>query len=132
MPTTNTEKTYVADFLKREIEPMIGRKLVTVANGAGVLKKGTVLGTITASGKFTAYDPTSVLGPQLTTAGKLALLLEDIDASAADVANVRVAWALGVFSTAPLIWGAGVTTQAHKDAAYAGLALSLLVAATPA
>jgi hypothetical protein len=132
MPTTNTEKNHVADFLKRELEPLIGRKLVTVVSGAGVLKKGAVLGTVTASGKMNYYDPTSGAGLQLTTAGKLAILLEDIDATAADVTNVRVAWALGAFSTATLIWGAGVTTQPHKDAAYAGLALSMLVPATPA
>ena len=59
MPTTNTEKNYVADVLKRELEPLIGRKLVTVASGAGVLKKGAVLGTVTASGKMNYYDPTT-------------------------------------------------------------------------
>jgi hypothetical protein len=91
-----------------------------------------VLGTVTASGKMHSDDPTHGAGLQLTTAGTLAILLADLDATAADVANERVVWALGAFSTATLIWGAGVTTQPHKDAAYAGLALSLLVPATPA
>ena len=129
---TLTEKTYVGDILKREIEPLIGRKLVTVVSGAGVLKKGTVLGTVTATGKMNAYDPTANTGLELVTVGKLAILLEDIDATSADVTNVKVAWSLGVYSTAGLLWGAGVTTGGHKTAAYACLALSLLISAAPA
>ena len=130
--TTLTEGTYTADFLKRELERLIGRKLVTIENGAGVLKKGTVLGMKTSSKKFWAYDPTKSDGTQLTTAAQNAVLLQDVDASSADVANVPVIWALGALDTAFLLWSAGVTTQAHKDAAYAGLALSLLIALAPA
>jgi hypothetical protein len=129
--TTLTEKSVIADIIKREIDPVFSRKLVTVASGAGVLSKGTVLGTITASGKMVPYNPTLGTGPELTTVGKLAILGVDIDASAADVTNVVVYHALCAFSTATLLWGAGVTTQNHKDAAYAGLALSHAMAMAP-
>jgi hypothetical protein len=130
--TTLTEKNYVADLVKREPEQLISRKLVTLAAGSGVLARGTVLGTITASGKFKPYDPTAVDGSQLTAAGDLAILLDDAVDTTADVANARVIWALGVVDSAFLQWSAGVTTQNHKNAAYAGLALTLLSVLTPA
>ena len=44
----------------------------------------------------------------------------------------RLARGTVVYSTAPLIWGTGVTTAAHKTAAYAALAAMTLVAAAPA
>jgi hypothetical protein len=129
--TQLNERTYLPDVIKSEVDPVQARKLVTIASGAGVLKKGTVLGTVTASGKMVPYDPTSNLGPQLATVGLLAILGADVDATAADVPNALVWYALCSFSTAKLIWGAGVTTQNHKNTAYAGLALSFAIARTP-
>lgn len=130
--TTLTEGNYGADIVKRELERNISRKAVTIENGAGVLKKGTVLAIKTSSQKYWAYDPTKSDGTQLTTVGVNAVLLMDVDAGSADVANVPVIWSLGVIDTAFLLWSAGVTTQTHKNNAYAGLALSLLVALAPA
>jgi len=132
MATVLAEGNTLGDIIKHQFPPIFSQKLVTVASGAGVLKKGTVLGTVTASGKMVPYDPTSGTGPQLTAIDKLAILAADIDASAADVVKVPVYWALCGFSTAALIWGAGVTTQNHKDLAYAGLGLRFAMAMQPA
>jgi hypothetical protein len=131
--TTLTERSYVADLVKREVEPLISRKLVTLAGGNGVLLRGTVLGTITALGKFKPYDPTQADGSQLTAQGDLAILLDDqVDTTGGDIPNARVIWALGVVDSAFLVWSAGVTTPAHKAAAYAGLAAALLAVLAPA
>lgn len=131
MATVLNENKTIGDIIKREMDPVFSKKLVTVVSGAGVLKKGAVLGTITASGKMNYYDPTANTGLELTTQGKLAILAADIDASAADVANVPVYAALCAYSKAALIWGAGVTTNNHKSAAYAGLALNFAMAMDP-
>lgn len=129
---TLLEKNTLGDIIKREFDPIFSLKTVTIASGAGVLKKGTVLGTVTATSKMIPADPTAADGSQLTTQGKNAILAADIDATAADVANVPVYYALCAFSTAKLIWGADVTTQAQKNAIYAGLALSFAMAMQPA
>lgn len=129
--TQLNERTYLPDVIKGEVDLDLSRKLVTVASGAGVLKKGTMLGTVSASGKMVPYDPTKADGSQLTTIGLLAILGADIDASAADVPNTLVWYALCKYTTSKVIWSAGVTTQNHKNAAYAGLALSFAIALPP-
>jgi hypothetical protein len=130
--TTLTESNKISDVIKREIDQLFSRKLVTIASGAGVLKKGMVLGTITASGKMIPYDPTAGTGVQLTTVGLLAILIEDVDATSADVPNTKVVYALAAYSPAFLLWGAGVTTPTHKANAQAGLALTFVIALQPA
>ncbi len=129
--STLTERTYVPDVIKSEVDPVLSRKLVTILSGAGILKKGTVLGTVTATGKMIPYDPTASDGSQLTTVGKLAILGADVDATSADVLNTLVWYALCSFTTAKLIWGAGVTTGTHKTNAYAGLALCFAIQRPP-
>ncbi len=55
---------------------------VTILTGASaVYARGTVLGTVTASGKYTLCVKTAADGSQVPTA----ILVDDVDASAADV-----------------------------------------------
>ena len=56
-------------------------KPATVVSGAGVLAKGTVLGIVTATGKFDEYADAGAGGLDVAKA----ILAEDVDATSADV-----------------------------------------------
>ena len=62
------------------------RETVTIAAAAPAMVAGQLLGKITASGKFTVYDPAAVDGTE-TFAG---LLWDDVADAAADQKAVRV------------------------------------------
>lgn len=128
---TLTEKNYSADLIKMEPFREISRSLGTISSAAGgVVKQFTVLGTVTASGKFLPYNPAASDGTQIASG---ILISGDADATSADVLNnVILARGPAVFDTAFLVWGTGVTTQAHKNTAYAALAAMTLVKADPA
>jgi len=79
---------------------------VTIASGAGVLAKGTVLGKITASGKYTAYNNGASDDSEVA---KL-ILAEDVDATSADVK--AMAYASGHFNEAALT---GLDAAAKND-----------------
>ncbi|MBF0516374.1 MAG: head decoration protein, partial [Nitrospirae bacterium] len=55
---------------------------VTIVSGAGALLGGTVLGRITASGKYTPYSATHTDGSEVARV----ILARDIDATSADAA----------------------------------------------
>lgn len=59
---------------------------VTIASGSGVLVAGTVLGKITASGKYAPFDPTLVNGVELAAGS--AILFHGVDATSVDVKTV--------------------------------------------
>lgn len=110
MPTTydslgtttinRTEEQLFAGQFPRHQQPIV------VANGEGVLSKGTVLGKITASGKFAAYDNNASDGTQ-TAVGVLGC---DVDASSGDVSAFM--WTTGEFNEAKLI---GLDTAGRAD-----------------
>ncbi len=114
----NTRSTFL---LYEECDHGYSRDNITLVSGQN-LAAGTVLGKITTGGKFTAYDNDASDGSQ-TAAG---ILLDATNASAGDVTAVAVVrHAIAV--TQGLVWGAGVTTQGEKDAAYVDLkALGIL------
>ncbi|WP_428542677.1 head decoration protein [Profundibacter sp.] len=60
--TTLTETTHPGGFLVWEAFRDYTREVVTIATGGAtpVLEPGTVLGKITASGKYAAHDPAAV------------------------------------------------------------------------
>jgi hypothetical protein len=81
----------------------------TIASGAGVLARGTLLGKITASGKYVESLAASADGSEAPDA----ILLEPVDASAADVqAAVAIA---GKFAAKGVIFGAGHTLASTED-----------------
>jgi hypothetical protein len=85
-------------------------KTVILVSGAGVLVAGTVLGRISASGKFKTVNSANSDGSQ----APYAILLEDIDASAADKrANVAFT---GDFSRSVLVFGGSDTIATHEVA----------------
>jgi hypothetical protein len=131
---TFNESNYVADLVKEEPFRQISRSIGTIAAAAaGIVKKGTVLGKVTASGKYLPYNPAAADGTQIASAVLLhGPLGGDADATSADVTNVVLLQALAVIDTAFLVWGTGVTTQTHKNTAYTALFAALIVASLPA
>jgi hypothetical protein len=121
----NTMASVNSSFLKyEEDEVQFSRDDITVISGQN-LAAGAVLGKITASGKYTAYNTAGADGSQ-NAAG---VLYAAVNASAADTAGVAIV-RHAVLAKEGLVWGASVTTQAHKDAAYAALKALTVVSRT--
>ncbi len=112
---------HAGGFLLSEDET-ICRAVVTLVSGAGALKAGTVLGKITASGKFKAYDNDATDGSEVARA----VLWQDTDATSADT-QATVLARLAEVDGDRLVWGSGVTAQGEKDAALADLAAAFII-----
>jgi len=82
--TTLTEGTHVGGFLVWEAHRDYTRETITVASGT--LVPGTVLGKITASGKYAAHDPNATDGTETA----VAVLWGKADASGGDAPAVAV------------------------------------------
>jgi len=80
-----TEGNYKAEFLLSEANGTQSRDQITVASGQN-LTAGTVIGKITADGKYAAYADGASDGTE-TAAG---IILADVDASAADAEGVII------------------------------------------
>ncbi len=122
MPT-KTETLGPGAFIKSEGNGDISRDTITVVSGAGSLIAGTVLGKITASGKYKPYDNDATDGSEVAAA----ILVYDVDATSADKLAVGIVREAEVFKSR-LVWGAGVTLDAEKTAAYADLAAKVVIA----
>lgn len=107
--TMKTEGTYTPDSLiAGNAHLLIGRK-VTIPAGAGFLPRGTVLGKITASGKYTKSASGASDGSQTPDL----ILAEDVDATSEDVdAN---AYARGDFNSNALTLGTGHTVASITE-----------------
>jgi hypothetical protein len=91
----------------------LSREQVTILTGAGVvLAAGTVLGKITATGKYAVYDDDNVDGTEVAAA----ILLYAVDATAADVI-ASVAFRLAEIKADKIVWAARLTTWATKPPA---------------
>lgn len=117
MPTVKTLPFGTGAFIKSEGNGDISREAVTIVSGAGALLAGTVLGKITASGKYKPYDDDAADGTQTA----VAILYADVDATSADVKATVIARNAEVWQER-LVWGAAVTTAGEKTNAYADLA----------
>ena len=95
---TKTITPATASFILSEGEGSISRDTVVIVAGQDLLA-GTVLGKITASGKYAAHDPSAITGVE----SAVAVLYAACDATAADqkavivnklaeVANVALTW----------------------------------------
>lgn len=112
----NTMANVMSSFLKyEEDENQYSRDDITVISGQN-LAAGAVLGKITASGKYTSYSTAGADGSQ-NAAG---VLLNAVNATSGDTAGVAIV-RHAVLAKEGLIWNANVTTQGHKDTAYAAL-----------
>lgn len=122
MPLTATENLGAGAFIKSEHSDPIVFDEVTVVSGSGVVKAGTVLGRVTASGKFKPYDNDASDGSEVARV----IALHTIDATSSDVKVAAVARLAEVWGDR-LVWGAGVTTNGEKTAAIAGLATTFVI-----
>lgn len=85
MPTL-TEVKHPGEHILREVDPVICREPITVVSGQN-LAAGTVLGKVTASGKYAAYAGGAADGTE-TAVG---VLYAAVDASAGDQPGVMSA-----------------------------------------
>lgn len=115
MPETLQEGRTPGDWLQFEESSHFSRDAKTVASGQN-LKSGTVLGQVTASKEFVACDPTASDGSEVARA----LNLVDVNATDAAKKAVLITRHAEV-NRSGLIFGAGFTTEALRDAAMAEL-----------
>lgn len=108
------EKTRPAEFLVSEANGSRSRAIITVAHSKD-LPPGTVLGQVTASGKYKQYDPAATDGSETAAA----VLYGYASASAGDVQAVVIARDAEVVRRA-LAYASGISA-ANKNAAVAAL-----------
>jgi hypothetical protein len=121
-PTVQEQVKSFSDVVKHPIDPNFSFNEGIIASGAGVLKLGTVLGRITASGKYVLHDNALANGAEVAAA----ILGEAVDATAADVRALVVEW--GTIVVLPeLTFKAGISAP-NKTAAIASLATQKILA----
>lgn len=81
MATVLNDRVRAVEFILSEANPDRSRDTIVIASGSGVVTAGTVLGKITASGK---YAPSPATGSDGAQTG-VALNLYTVDATSADV-----------------------------------------------
>lgn len=108
-------------FIKSEANGDLSREAIVIVSGSGKLLAGTVLGKITASGKYKPYDNDNADGSQTAAA----ILVYDVDATSADVTTVGIVRLAEVW-TNRLVWAATVAVG-EKAPAYTELATSLVI-----
>ena len=113
--TTLTETRHAGGFLVWEAFRDYCREVVTIATGT--LEPGTVLGKITASGKYAAHDSAALDGTETA----VAVLWGKADATGGDVPGVVVIRGPAIVNQNDLFF-AGTPSQAEIDAAHAALA----------
>lgn len=111
-----------SDVVKDEGKNRYSRDTDTLASGSGIVIAGTVLGKVTASGKFKPLAPAANDGTQ----NAAAVILQYSDASAADQPVVNLKRRAQVVLQS-LVWPAGIT-DAQKSAALAQLSALGIVA----
>ncbi len=121
--TTFTEPKNVSDVVASEM-PM-SREVVTILSGSGVLAIGTVLAKVTASGKYVPaiYDTEEDDGSALP----VAVLIDAVDATSADVVRVPVIHRLAEVKRQGLVWAASYNDNTKKAAGVAALAASYII-----
>ena len=87
MALTNRTIKVDSDVVKTEGHNRISRDEDVLASGSGVVQCGTVLGQVTASGKFAPLAPAASDGTQ----NAVKVILETADATSADVRVVTLA-----------------------------------------
>ena len=117
--TTLTEGRHAGGFIIWEAFRDYCREVITIATGGAnpVLEPGTVLGKITASGKYAAHDPAAVDGTETA----IAVLWGKADATAADVDAVVLFRGPAIVNSNDLVF-IGTPTTPEIAAAHTALA----------
>lgn len=119
-----TEKNHLGDLLLHEVHPRWTRQKSTLAALSADAPLGSVLGKVTASGKYVPLAPAANDGSQ----NAAAVLAEDLAESVADQEGITIRRG-AVLNAAALVWPAGATTN-QKAAALAQLEALGIVAET--
>ena len=115
MPTLTMAPT-LGDLLKYELNGNYSRETVTLKAGTNYAL-GSVLGKITATAKYRLSPAAQVVGDEGAETA-VAVLLEAVDATAADKTGLVVARGPAIVSKAALVFDASVddnTKKAAKD-----------------
>ena len=123
MPVTNIGYKTDADVVKTEEPNRASRDEKILASGAGNLKVGTVLGTVTTGGKLKQLAPAASDGTQNASH----ILLQNSDATSADQNVVTLARGTAEVVLQALVWPVGITDN-QKAAALAQLEAKLITA----
>ena len=118
-----TEPPSMGDVLKYEVNPNYTREVVTLLAGMPY-PVGSVLGKITASGKYTLSPATGADGSQVATA----VLLYAVDATLADATGIVVARGPAIVSRAGLAYDGSVDDAAKITAKIGQLAARGIIA----
>jgi hypothetical protein len=105
-----TEGKNLGDLLKYEGPNLYSREEATVASGQN-LKRGTVVGAITASGLVKQLAPAAEDGTELA----VGILMDDVDASAGNTKAVVIMREAIVAHNA-VVWPASITAVQQKAA----------------
>lgn len=119
---TLTEGRVTAAYILSEASGLRSRDNAKIASGAGKVEPGTILGKVTASGKFVPHAPAASNGSEVA----VAILYAAVDATAADAACVVSARDCEVKKD-ELIYAAATDTQPEKDAVHASLAANGII-----
>jgi len=111
-----TQPPTMGDVLKYELNPNYTRETVTLLAGTNY-RVGAVLGRITASGKMKLSTAAGSDGAQ----NAAAVLLYDVDATAADATGIVVLRGPAIVSKAALVFDASVDDAAKTAAKHAQL-----------
>lgn len=123
MPNTLTEGRHTGGYIVSEANGALSREVVTILKKSGhKLQAGTVLGKVTASGKYAPVNFSASDGSQTATA----ILFDNVDATEKDRSAVVTVRHAEVKASA-LVWPAGAQTDQIK-AALAQLQGSAIVA----
>ena len=118
--TTLTMAPTLGDLLKYELNANYCRETVTLKSGTSY-PIGSVLGKITASGKYRLSPAAQVVGDEGAETA-VAVLIERVDASAADKTGLVVARGPAILSKVSLSFDASVDQPAERTAKHAQLA----------
>ena len=117
-----TEPPSMGDVLKYEVNPNYTREVITLLIGMPY-PGGSVLGKITASGKYTFSSATGSDGAETATA----VLLYPVDATLADATGIVLARGPAIVSRAGLVFDASVDDATKTAAKIAELATAGIV-----
>lgn len=136
MTVIATEQGRFSAVVKHEYEPSTGitRELVTANEaGAKTYVVGTVLGKVTATGKYKILEASAADGSQnfagVVIGDSLGYSRDISVAAATDTKVLVIARGPAKLSKSALVFGASVDTQAEYDAIYAQMAAVGIVVA---
>jgi len=122
MPVLEIERKALSEAIKYELDGRYTRDVITVIAGqAAITEPRTVLGKITASGKYALLNPGASDGRQV--AAGISIL--ECDATLADDLSVALVRGPAIINANALVWPAGITDPQKATALTQLLAIGI-------